>query len=235
MAVAHSEGSTSALRNRAFPSNTPTPPSTHSCPLSSSVSHLCQERCVAIESLLWLSHVVQAARQRFLSHLPKSPSPPSIHPLPLLTPLPLTPHHPLCLPSHQPQERCVAIESLLWLSHERCVAIESLLWLSHVVQAARQRFLSHLPKASWPLLESYTSETLEVVPELCEHVMRTAARLLINFSSYADKIAAGRWESHDVTSYHSPYVRVCHAMCVIRVHAFWSLHCTALCEKKWNH
>uniref|UniRef100_A0A7S4UPW7 Syndetin C-terminal domain-containing protein n=2 Tax=Guillardia theta TaxID=55529 RepID=A0A7S4UPW7_GUITH len=93
---------------------------------------------------------------------------------------------------------------------ERCVAIESLLFLVEVMQAVRVS-LSQLsvPKSASDV-KSIFKEIVEHVEELREMIYSRFPHICISMSDIVNQIAHMKWDSKDLAQRHSQYVDVIH-------------------------
>ncbi|CAI5523451.1 unnamed protein product [Closterium sp. Naga37s-1] len=89
---------------------------------------------------------------------------------------------------------------------ERCVAMESLMWLTDMLRQTKPRFQSLLAPPAWTAMDVFYARTLDAVPDLWEHVLRTLVKLLLNIVGMADRIAAVNWEPAEIGTQHNIYV-----------------------------
>ncbi|CAI7876330.1 unnamed protein product, partial [Closterium sp. NIES-54] len=89
---------------------------------------------------------------------------------------------------------------------ERCVAMESLMWLTDMLRQTKPRFQSLLAPPAWTAMDIFYARTLDAVPDLWEHVLRTLVKLLLNIVGTADRIAAVNWEPAEIGTQHNIYV-----------------------------
>ncbi|CAI5477761.1 unnamed protein product [Closterium sp. Yama58-4] len=89
---------------------------------------------------------------------------------------------------------------------ERCVAMESLMWLTDMLRQTKPRFQSLLAPPAWTNMDVFYARTLDAVPDLWEHVLRTLVKLLLSIAGTADRIAAVNWEPADIGTQHNIYV-----------------------------
>ncbi|CAI7849829.1 unnamed protein product, partial [Closterium sp. NIES-53] len=86
---------------------------------------------------------------------------------------------------------------------ERCVAMESLMWLTDMLRQTKPRFQSLLAPPAWTAMDIFYARTLDAVPDLWEHVLRTLVKLLLNIVGTADRIAAVNWEPAEIGTQHN--------------------------------
>ncbi|KAL2652577.1 hypothetical protein R1flu_020705 [Riccia fluitans] len=96
--------------------------------------------------------------------------------------------------------------SNLYALKERSVAAESLLCLSEILKKSYLQFKSILPEETQSYMDTFMTQTVELVPELREHIYRVSARLLLNIGSYIDRIANVKWELKELGMEHNGYV-----------------------------
>lgn len=89
---------------------------------------------------------------------------------------------------------------------ERCVAVESLSCVAQILKRSRAHVQSMLTQDALASFDSFYNRTVEVVPDLREHVYRTVARLLLNVGGYVDRISNVRWELKEIGTEHNGYV-----------------------------
>lgn len=86
---------------------------------------------------------------------------------------------------------------------ERVVALESLGWVGEVMRQAKPQLHLLLPPAALPSLDHFYARTVDAVPDLEEHVLKTLSRLLLALGAYADRISNVRWDAKEVGLEHS--------------------------------
>ncbi|KAL3684404.1 hypothetical protein R1sor_002426 [Riccia sorocarpa] len=96
--------------------------------------------------------------------------------------------------------------SNLYALKERSVAAESLLCLSEILKKSYLRFKPILPEETQTYMDTFMTQTVELVPELREHIYRVSARLLLNIGSYIDRVANVKWELKELGMEHNGYV-----------------------------
>ncbi|CAI5481038.1 unnamed protein product [Closterium sp. Yama58-4] len=75
-----------------------------------------------------------------------------------------------------------------------------------MLRQSKPRFQSLLAPPSWTNMDVFYARTLDAVPDLWEHVLRTLVKLLLNIAGTADRIAAVNWEPADIGTQHNIYV-----------------------------
>ncbi|BFI25231.1 syndetin [Marchantia polymorpha subsp. ruderalis] len=89
---------------------------------------------------------------------------------------------------------------------ERSVAVESLLCLSQILNKSYLHFKAVLPQDTQIYMDTFFTQTVELVPELREHIYRVVARLLLNIGGYIDRISNVRWELKELGMEHNGYI-----------------------------
>ncbi|CAI5990849.1 unnamed protein product [Closterium sp. NIES-64] len=166
------------------------------------------ERCVAMESLMWLTDMLRQTKPRFQSLLappawtsmdvfyartvehacmdcPRLSLPPSL--CPLFPPS-------LCPSVSRSFARLSAHLSARLSAHLPALS-------AHLCTRLWAQYLPNL----WELMKLLLI-MLDAVPDLWEHVLRTLVKLLLNIAGTADRIAAVNWEPVDIGTQHNIYV-----------------------------
>ncbi|KAK8940988.1 hypothetical protein KSP39_PZI009858 [Platanthera zijinensis] len=89
---------------------------------------------------------------------------------------------------------------------ERCVAAETISLVAQILRRSKSHLQSMLFQHNAALVEDFYGNLVDSVPDLTEHIHKTAARMLLHIDGYADKIANAKWEVKELGLEHNGYV-----------------------------